>query len=55
MKKTNLLLAITCSMFLVACTPKPVSSPLVALSHGEDESAGGDECYIVTTPTATYY
>ena len=29
--------------------------PRVVLTHGIDESAGGDENFIITTPTATYY
>ena len=28
---------------------------LVKLSHGTDETAGGDPAYIISTATATYY
>jgi len=31
------------------------SEKKVSLTHGVDESAGGDSTYIITTPAATYY
>ena len=46
---------------LAACAqddsaPKHSSTQnVIMLSHGVDESSGGDPSYIITTPTATYY
>ncbi len=39
---------------VLGCTSH-TSPNTVALTHGIDASAGGDEAYILTTPTATYY
>lgn len=38
---------------LTACSGS--SESIVKLTHGVDESAGGDPAYIVTTPSAIYY
>lgn len=49
------------SLFLSACMPEKQSSSVneminkVVLSHGIDESAGGDDSYIIKTINATYY
>lgn len=40
-------------MLILAC--KPSSENSISLQHGPDDSAGGGESYIITTPTATYY
>jgi len=40
-------------IYLIGCTASP--DRLVQLSHGVDESAGGDPAFIITTPSATYY
>ena len=45
--------AILLSLSLSGCAS--VSEPVVQLSHGVDESAGGDPAYIITTPSAVYY
>jgi len=47
------LMASVLCMTLAGCGVK--SPPTVQLSHGVDESAGGDPAYIITTPSAVYY
>lgn len=47
----RLTFAVTLLMCFFACDKEPT----VKLSHGVDESAGGDPAFIVTTTTATYY
>jgi hypothetical protein len=41
-------------IFIVGCSNSE-DNDLVRLSHGVDESAGDVPCYVITTPTATYY
>lgn len=53
-KQFALLLVFGCLLSCVPVSEGP-SSVLVELSHGIDESAGGDPSYIVTTPSATYF
>lgn len=48
--KFAFLLLTLLTITLGSCTQKKIK-----LSHGIDESAGGDSCYIVSTPMATYY
>lgn len=54
-----LLVASIFSFGLLGCTDtnseKASVDKTVQLSHGVDESAGGDPSFIVTTPNATYY
>ncbi len=38
---------------MLACSESPEST--ISLAHGPDPSAGVDDCYIIKTPTATYY
>ena len=40
-------------IFISACTNE--TEQKVSLTHGTDESAGGDTTYIITTPAATYF
>ncbi len=41
-------------VFVVGCSPSP-DRQVVLIVNGVDESAGGVPCYIVETPTATYF
>ncbi|TMM56725.1 hypothetical protein FEE95_09495 [Maribacter algarum] len=41
-------------LFLISCCGS-CTEQKVLLSHGIDESAGGGEAYIITTPVATYF
>lgn len=45
------------ALALCACGKETVETVVVdvSLTHGVDESAGGGDAYIITTPTATYY
>lgn len=47
------ILILTAAMTLLGCAAP--SDPLVTLTHGVDNSAGGDPAYIITTPSAVYY
>jgi len=49
----NLTLLLSLLIWLGACTEQ--SEKKVHLTHGVDESAGGDSTYIITTPSATYF
>jgi len=40
---------------LSSCTEQEQTQEKVNLTHGIDESAGGDPAYIITTPSAIYY
>jgi len=54
--KSNRLLYFIVAIFsftVMSCASQ--SETLVQLSHGVDESAGGDLSYIITTPSAIYY
>jgi len=53
-KLTSIILLV---FLLNSCTEKKVKSTIqtVKLSHGIDESAGGDSTYIISTIAATYY
>jgi len=52
-KKTTLLLLFFVPLSVISCTQK--NEQKVKLTHGVDNSAGGDSAYIITTPAATYY
>lgn len=41
-----------CTLF---CACAEQNAPSVSLTHGTDESAGGDSTYIISTPSATYF
>jgi len=51
LKKPAVFLALT--FWLGACFAQ--TEPMVRLTHGTDESAGGGPAYIISTPAATYY
>ena len=63
--RNNVLIVITLalvSLGILGCTDNNPRAPesaqqhkRVQLTHGFDESAGGDPAYIITTPMATYY
>ena len=65
MYRTKLLELFVISLFLEACIPHPelitpvgpIDRPelLVKLTHGADDTAGGDAAYIISTALATYY
>lgn len=54
MKVTYLLIFILSTCVLSACKT-PINQGSVQLTHGIDESAGGDPAYIIQTPAAIYY
>ncbi|MFK8032268.1 MAG: hypothetical protein AB8G18_18725 [Gammaproteobacteria bacterium] len=49
----RLITCLTLSLLLGSCATQPES--MVRLTHGKDESAGGGQAYILSTPSATYY
>lgn len=52
--KARRLCYFTLTVILFGCSQEN-SSPFVLLTEGPDDSAGNVPCYIITTPTATYY
>ena len=53
MHKTKIFVAAICLVWLGVPNAKPEWP--VRLTHGSDDSAGGDPAYIITTPSATYF
>lgn len=49
----SLAVVLISTLWLGACVAS--TGQVVRLSHGADESAGGDSAYIISTPAATYY
>ena len=49
----NIITLLLLSFLFVSCTEQLEKK--VQLTHGIDESAGGDATYIITTPVATYF
>jgi len=47
--------AITIGLFFAACVSSVSEQKSVSLSHGIDESAGGDSAYIISISNATFY